>query len=57
MTLADPLPEVSAADADADLLPSHEQQALAEKRLAEMIADPSRSEPLGDLLAYLASRA
>jgi len=56
MTLADPLPD-AAMDADDYLLPSSGQMALAEKRLAEMIADPTCREPLDDLLAYLASRA
>jgi len=57
MTLAEPLPEVATQDRDDDLLPTRAQQALAEKRLAEMLADPSKREPLSALLAYLNARA
>lgn len=41
---------------DDECLPTPAQQALAEQRLAEMIADPDASESVESLIAFLESR-
>jgi len=55
MTLAEPLPELASHDGDDESLPTCEQQALAEKRLAEMLADPSLGESFESFDAFLAN--
>lgn len=54
MAIAEPLPRLSHFEDDGPV-PTPAQQALAEQRLAEMIADPSSCESIDSLVAYAKS--
>jgi len=54
MTMTEP--QIEALQDDDDFLPTPAQQALAEQRLAEMIANPEICISGEDLIAYLERR-